>query len=231
MASSLMRTREKIMQTFYNIATGPLAWAAWLIFIGGSVWRIASMIALARKKEMAVVAYMSFGHAFRSIGRWLVPFATLGWRANPLLTATTFVFHVSLLLLALFAPGHAVMWDYLFGVSVWSLPEGAADALTLAAVACCLVFFGRRFLVPAVRYVTTTHDWAVLALVALPFISGFLAKMQLGDALLMSLIHVLSGEAVLVALPFTRLSHALFAPFTRAYMGSEFGGVRHCPDW
>ncbi|MCP3952439.1 MAG: nitrate reductase, partial [Desulfobacterales bacterium] len=25
--------------------------------------------------------------------------------------------------------------------------------------------------------------------------------------------------------------HMLFAPFTRAYMGSEFGGVRHARDW
>lgn len=219
------------MQAFYTIATGPLAWAAWFIFIAGSLWRIGSMIATARKKEMAVVAYMSPGYSLRSICRWLVPFGTLGWRANPGLTAATFAFHIALFLIVLFAPGHAVMWDYLFGVAVWSLPENVADGLTLAAIICCLFFIARRLFTPAVRYVTTVHDWAVLGLVILPLISGFLAKMQTGDTLLMSLVHVLSGEAVLIALPFTRLSHALFAPFTRAYMGSEFGGVRHCPDW
>ena len=219
------------MQTLYNIATGPLAWAAWFIFLAGSIWRIGSMISKARKKEMSALAYMSPGYSFRSIGRWLMPFGTLGWKANPALTVATFLFHIALLLLVLFAPGHTVMWDYSFGISLWSLPENVADGLTVAAIACCIFFFLRRLQIPAVRYVTTIHDWAVLALVTIPFISGFLAKMQVGDTLLMTLIHVLSGEAVLVAIPFTRLSHALFAPFTRAYMGSEFGGVRHCPDW
>ncbi len=219
------------MQNLYTIATGPLLWAVFAVFIAGSIWRVGSMIAVARKKEMSALAYMSAWYSLRSILRWLTPFATLGWRKNPDVTVATFLFHISLLLLLLFAPGHAVMWDYNFGLAIWSLPENMADALTIAAFLCCAYFFYRRVRVPAVRYVTTTHDWAVLALVMLPIVTGFLAKWQVGDGLLMSLIHVLSGEAVLVALPFTRLSHALISPFTRAYMGSEFGGVRHAPDW
>lgn len=219
------------MQTLYNIATGPLAWAAFAVFLAGSAWRIGSMISVARKKEMSAVAYMNAGYSFRSIFRWLTPFGTLGWKENPAMTAATFLFHISLLLLVLFTPGHAVMWDYCFGIAVWSLPEALADTLTLIAAGCCLFFLYRRLMIPAVRYVTTFHDWAVLALVMVPIISGFLAKYQVGDGLIMSLIHVLSGEAVIVAIPFTRLSHALFSPFTRAYMGSEFGGVRHVPDW
>lgn len=219
------------MQTIYNFATGPLAWAAWFIFIAGSFWRIGTTVALARKKEMSAVAYMSAGYSLRSIFRWLMPYATLGWRANPALTAVTFIFHIALALLVLFAPGHTVMWDYCFGVSLWSLPESVADALTVAALLCCAFFIGRRLFDACVRYVTTAHDWAVLVLVLLPIASGLLAKLQVADPLLMTLVHVLSGEAVLVAIPFTRLSHALLSPLTRAYMGSEFGGVRHCPDW
>jgi nitrate reductase gamma subunit len=219
------------MQTLYTIAVGPLLWVAFAVFVAGSIWRVGSMIATARKKEMSSVAYMSVGYSLRSILRWLVPFGSLGWKKNPGMTIATFLFHISLLFLILFSLGHTVMWDHNFGVRVWSLPENAANALTVAAVACCLYFFYRRLMNPAVRYATTAHDWAVLALVMLPLVSGFLAKWQVGDGLLMSLIHVLSGEAVLAALPFTRLSHALLSPFTRAYMGSEFGGVRHVPDW
>ena len=43
--------------------------------------------------------------------------------------------------------------------------------------------------------------------------------------------HIVSGEIMLMAIPFTRLSHMIFSPFTRAYMGSEFGAVRHVKDW
>ena len=45
------------------------------------------------------------------------------------------------------------------------------------------------------------------------------------------ILHILSGEVLLVAIPFTRLSHMLFAPLTRSYMGSEFGNVRNARDW
>ncbi len=42
---------------------------------------------------------------------------------------------------------------------------------------------------------------------------------------------MLAGELMLVAIPFTKLSHMLVFAFTRAYMGSEFGSVRNSRDW
>lgn len=219
------------MQAVYNFAVGPLLWVTLAVFLVGSAWRIFSMIALARKKDMNAVAYMDAGHSLRSIGRWLTPFATLGWRANPAMTVATFIFHFAILFLVLFASGHAVMWDYNFGLALWSLPENVSDVMTVTVILCCLFFAWRRIQLPAVRFVSRPHDWAVLALVLLPFATAFLARQHIGDNLLMSLLHVLSGSALIMAIPFTRLSHALFAPFARAYMGSEFGGQRHCPDW
>jgi nitrate reductase gamma subunit len=47
----------------------------------------------------------------------------------------------------------------------------------------------------------------------------------------MLILHILTGEILLVAIPFTRLSHMFFFFFTRAYMGSEFGSVRNARDW
>ena len=52
-----------------------------------------------------------------------------------------------------------------------------------------------------------------------------------GKARPKALLHVLFGEAILICLPFTRLSHAILIPFTRAYMGSESIGVRRTCDW
>ena len=40
-------------------------------------------------------------------------------------------------------------------------------------------------------------------------------------------VHIVTGAAWLMVIPFTRLIHMLWFPFTRAYMGSEFGAVRH----
>jgi len=47
----------------------------------------------------------------------------------------------------------------------------------------------------------------------------------------MIIIHGLSGALWLLLIPWTRLVHMLWFPFTRAYMGSEFGAVRHSKDW
>jgi len=79
--------------------------------------------------------------------------------------------------------------------------------------------------------VTSVSDYALLGLVAAPFVTGLLAYFQLGDVRVMTLAHILSGELMLGAIPFTRISHMLYAPLTRAYLGSEFGGVRHARDW
>jgi hypothetical protein len=62
-------------------------------------------------------------------------------------------------------------------------------------------------------------------------VTGLIAYFQWFDVRLFTLLHVLSGEAMLVAIPLTRISHMLFAPLTRAYMGSEFGAIRHAKDW
>jgi hypothetical protein len=71
----------------------------------------------------------------------------------------------------------------------------------------------------------------ILLLVAAPFVTGYFAYHQWFNYPLFLNLHIFSGEIMLVAIPFTRLSHMIFSPFTRAYMGSEFGAVRHAKDW
>jgi nitrate reductase gamma subunit len=70
-----------------------------------------------------------------------------------------------------------------------------------------------------------------LAIVVAPFVTGFLAYHQWLGYKFWLILHILSGEIMLVAIPFTRLSHMFFFPMTRGYLGSEFGYVRHVKDW
>ena len=219
------------MHEIYNFVSGPLAWIAWTIFILGSIYRLASMYSLARKKDGSSLAYMSWTYGLRSIMRWLIPFSTIGWKSDPLMTVTTFAFHICFIAVAVFLGGHVVVWDTAFGISLPSIPAAIGDIVSFIVIAACIVFALRRLMIPHVRSVTRPKDWFALGLVAMPFITGVLAYHQVGPSLLMTTLHVLSGEALLALIPFTRLSHALFVLFTRAYMGSEFGGVRHSHDW
>ncbi len=219
------------MHSLYNFVSGPLAWLAFIIFFGGCLYRLITLLILVHKKERFIYSYMSLKYSLRSILRWSTPFATENMRRHPLFTIVTFAFHICLVLTPIFLLAHATMIDESWNLNWWSLPEGAAEIMTLIVIACCLFFLIRRLVSPEVQYVTSVSDYVIIAIVAAPFITGLLAYYQWWDYQLMVILHILSGETMLVAIPFTRLSHMLFAPLTRAYMGSEFGGVRHARDW
>ena len=198
------------MNALYNFAVGPLAWIAFTVCIGGMIWRLWSLGRLARQRDASALAYMN-------------------WK--DLLTVANFVLHIGILLAVLFYSAHNVMWDYNFGFSLPSLPDGFMDAVTLATILACLVLGWRRLAVPASSYVTRQADWFSLLLVTGVMVTGFASAHGFGSESFMALLHVLFGEAILICLPFTRLSHAILIPFTRAYMGSESIGVRRTCDW
>lgn len=219
------------MIELYNFVSGPLAWIAWGIFLVGSLYRLISMYNLAKKKDGSSLAYMSWGYGLRSIFNWMIPFNSLGWKSDPLMTIATFAFHIGFLLVAVFLGAHVVLWDTAFGISIPSLPTQAGDIISFVVLAGCAIFAYRRLALPHVKGVTRPKDWFALIIVALPFLTGVLAYHQVGPVLMMTTLHILAGELLLALIPFTRLSHALFVLFTRAYMGSEFGGVRNSKDW
>lgn len=219
------------MHAVYSLLTGPLAWAAFGIFFGGIIYQLVSRALLARRRDTAVFEYWSFYYALRSILHWICPFASVNSRRHPMLTVVTFVFHVALLAAPLFLFAHISMIYEAFGVRWWFMPDAVADVLTVLVLAACIFFAVRRRVRPEVAYLTTGADYVILALVAAPFLSGFWAYHQLPGHSVATLLHIFSGEVLLAAIPFTRLSHMFFFPFTRGYMGSEFGAVRFARDW
>jgi nitrate reductase gamma subunit len=219
------------MDTLYIFISGPLAWVAFIIFIGGCLFRLISLIILVHRKEKFIYSYMSLKYSLRSILHWSTPFATENMRRHPLLTIVAFAFHICLLLTPIFLLAHVTLIDESWNVSWWTLPEGATQIMTLIVIAGCVFFLVRRIVSPEVHYVTYASDYIMLAIIAAPFVTGFFAYYQWFEYQIFMILHILSGEIMLVAIPFTRLSHMFFAPLTRAYMGSEFGGIRHARDW
>ena len=219
------------MHSLYNFVSGPLVWLAFIIFICGCLYRLITLIVLVHKKEKFIYSYMSWKYSLRSIVRWSTPFATENMRRHPAVTIVAFVFHICLILTPIFLLAHVTLVDESWDLSWWTLPDTLAAIMTLMVIAACVFFLVRRLVSPEVQYVTSASDYILLAIVAAPFITGILVYYQLFAYQILLILHILSGEIMLVAIPFTRLSHMLFAPLTRAYMGSEFGGVRHARDW
>lgn len=213
----------------YDFASGTLVWVAFIVFAGGIVYQIASMVQSAKKDK--VIPYMSLKYGLRSLFHWVIPFASRNMRQRYEVTIVTFAFHLCLVLLPIFLTAHVVMFASAWGPQWTTVSEGSATALTVLVILAGLFFLIRRLMLPEVRFVTSASDYVLLAVAAAPFVTGFMANRQWFDYETMVIIHMFSGAIMLMVIPFTRLAHMLFFPFTRAYMGSEFGAVRHAKDW
>lgn len=214
----------------YEIVRGPLVWIAFVGFFAGLVYRVVVTARLARR-EKVVLPTFDLGYGLRSIAHWLVPFASRSTRMNPLFTVVSYAFHVCLLVTPLFALGHAVLWQQSWGVRWWSLPERVTDVMTLVVIFGALFFAIRRLTRPEVRNVTTWSDFGLLAVVVAPFVTGFAAHHQWFSSEWTLIAHIVAGALWLLLIPWTRLVHMIWFAVSRAYMGAEFGSVRHARDW
>lgn len=216
--------------TLYNFVRGPLVWVAFIIFIGGSIYQLRSLILLARKQKV-VYPYMDLKFSLRSLFHWLIPFASRNWRIRWPITILTFLFHICLVFTPILLLSHNILVYESWGITWWTLPEGLADIMTLVVVITCIIFLLRRLFAPEVKFVTFDSDYLLLFIAFAPFITGFLAYHQL---LLqykdMVILHMLFGEIMLIAIPFTRLGHMFYFFLTRSFMGSDFA-FRHSKDW
>jgi nitrate reductase gamma subunit len=214
----------------YEFVSGPLVWIAFAGFFAGVTYKVIDMARLARK-EKVVLPTMDAKYGLRSLLHWIVPFAGRKTQLHPIYTAISYAFHICLLITPLFLMGHAVMWQKAWGIRWWSLPESVADIMTLLVIFACLFFIVRRLIRPEVRNVSYPSDFLLAVVVMAPFVTGFVAHHQWLPYRPVLIVHMTSGALAMLLIPWTRLVHMIWFAFTRAYMGSEFGAVRHSRDW
>jgi nitrate reductase gamma subunit len=206
----------------YEFVRGPLAWVAFTLFFVGSFYRIAYLL-YSGKEETVLDSSRSRKDAARSIVHGLVPFGSTYMRRQPLLTVVTFIFHLCVVIVPVFLLAHIVLWYESWEIQWWSLPDLLADLMALWVVLACGFFLYRRLMIPEVKQVSRPIDYGLPVIIFLTFLTGFLSYHQWGPYRPILILHIISGEVLLVVLPFTKLAHMLFFAFSRGYMGSEFG--------
>jgi nitrate reductase gamma subunit len=211
--------------------TGPGLWISFIVFFAGLAIRLIWLYTLSRKKDPVFYNHIDFKWGIKSILYWLVPFGSRSMRLAPVFTIVAFAFHLMLLGIPLFLQAHNLMWEEAFGFGLWSMPDGLADALTIALVGAGLFLFIRRIIRAEVRILNSPWDYTLLVLTLLPFITGFLAFHQIGPYKLLITLHVLSGEVLLILIPITKLSHMVLFFFSRLFIGFEMGGRRGARAW
>ncbi len=210
----------------YAFLTGFMLWLSILICLIGLIVRLVMYIRGLNWQldRVAYGAYPSQGFkgALRSIYKWLLPFGTHSWRKQPFMTIIFFGFHVGAVLVPVFLLAHNEVLKEQVGIRLFTLNPALADFLTWAVVISAVLLTLRRIALPEVRILTTGYDYFILFISAAPFVTGLIARYQLGDYSFWLTLHIICGEALLIAIPFTKLSHIILFFASRAQLGMDY---------
>ncbi len=212
----------------YAFLTGPMFYLSLAVFVIGLIVRVVLYIRGLDWKldRVAYRAHPKAGirGALRSVFFWLIPFGTRSWRTQPFMTVVFFIFHIGVVLVPLFLLGHNLFLQEALGFSFFfTLPPAAADALTWGVVVSAILLALRRVALPEVRILTTGYDYLILAISAAPFVTGLVCRYGAGDYSAWITAHVVAGELLLIAAPFTKLSHIVLYFMSRGQIGMDFG--------
>jgi nitrate reductase gamma subunit len=225
----IKRTRD--MHQLYSVATGPLLYLSFLLFLGGLLIQIVLLVRETYTKERFMFSFLSAKSAILSLSHWISPFGARVMRRNKAFTLVSFGFHLGLVGVPVFLFEHIMLVYEGWGLYWPALPRFLADGASVLVIAACVFFLIRRSRTPDLLFISTPLDFVIPVLVMVPFATGLWASYKLPGFTALHIVHILSGEVLISVIPFTRISHMVFGFFTRVYTSSEFGGTRAAKDW
>ena len=207
----------------YGLVRGPLVWVALGVFVLGLVYQAWRFYSTTRKREVILPPASLLGGVELPKPLSLADVSNSFLGVHPVMAVVTTVFHLLIIILPIFVLGHNVLLEESTGFSLFVFPEIVADGLTLIVILGGVFFFLRRILVRRVRAITSLYDYIILAIVIAPFVTGYMATQQWLDYDTILILHILAGELMLMAIPFTKLKHGLLLFLYRYMMNYE-----HC---
>jgi len=213
------------MDSISGFVEGPLLWAAWIVFIGGSIIRLISFFKRARQRDKVIFRHFSWKYVLLTWVRYLLPFNQTVAK-NPVFSILGYIFHICLIVVPLFIIAHIMYWEEsIWGWSWYSLalPDSWTPVLTWIVIGIGAVFFIRRLVRPEVRILSKPGDYLLVIVTILPFLTGFLASHTGFLTDYMRTIHIFCGELMLILIPLTKLSHYLLFFPSRMVIGIEWG--------
>ncbi len=186
---------------FSLFAEGPLLWIVFILFLAGVTARLSFFgikIITSPKGEQS-----GWGFTMPIFGRFFLPFHK-AIAKKPLYAVIRYAFHLGLFIVPIWLGGHVSLWEESrFGWSWSTIPDKTADWMTLMVITIAAFFLARRLVWPEARAGTSWADCLVIVIAGLPFLTGWFLTHGtldtvafLGDN--MRLIHVLSGEAMIL---------------------------------
>lgn len=207
------------MDRWLELAKGPIFQFAFLFMVLGLLRHlILALIGTFRAIKRANDKKIPFKTVMKATAAWLVPVNKL--QPNILFSIVSIVMHVGLIVVPIFLFSHVALWKKGIGIGWPALPLGPSDLLTLITIAAIFVLLAMRIVSSDGRNLSTFQDYALLVLLAIPFVSGYLAlhpELNPFGYKGTMLVHVLSADLLFILMPLTKLSHAVLMPGTQLF--------------
>lgn len=193
------------------------------VFVLGIVYRVLHLYFLGRKKSLAVPRGTQWGPGLNTIWRRSLFHPGMTNRGYFTLIAG-YTFHLGFLIALLLLAQHIDFFRALLGFGWPGLPTGAIDAAAILSIAALVAVLVHRIMDPVRRLLSDFQDYLTWLLTLLPLVTGFLLLRRIGpDYTTMFVLHILSLELLLIAVPFTKLMHMITVFPARWYNGASSG--------
>ncbi|MBI4832999.1 MAG: hypothetical protein HY801_15885 [Candidatus Lindowbacteria bacterium] len=209
----------------------------WLLWARGPAFKFAFLLMILGLLRQIILAVVGIAQAWNRAGdmtipkkvvfqttmQWLFPLKKLN-NNRPAYSAMSVIFHIGLILTPIFLLPHIELWRRGVGIGWPSLPHVLADVFTLVTVAAAIGLVIGRLGNKESRRISRVQDIVLPPLMALPFITGFLAMHPLWNPIDYSavmFIHVMSANVIFALIPFSKLGHIILLPTTQ--LVSELG--------
>ena len=204
---------------------------ALLDFARGPLFRLTFAIMLLGLARIVILELVGMYEAYRRAGDKNIPWGltiarTLQWifpvkrglNHRPVYSVMAILFHIGLIVVPIFLYAHVQLWENSVGFGWFTLPREWADILTITTIVFGLGIFIGRVAFRKSRMISRKQDYIWPLLLIVPFITGYICmNMTVSPSAYntLMLIHVLSGEVIFIALPFTKIAHCVLQPFSQ----------------
>lgn len=205
------------MPLWLNLANGPLMRFTLAILILGlarlvilTLWDLVVAVQRAHDRQ---IPYRS---VLTNTLSWLVPIKRIG-NTRHFYSLASIGFHIGILFASLFLSNHIEILYGVLGIRWMGLLKPAVDILTILMILSGGYLLAFRIYAPSSRALSKSMDYVLLVLLLGIFTSGFLAGRSWNpipyDYLMLA--HTLMGGALLLTIPFTKISHCVLFPLIR----------------
>jgi NAD-dependent dihydropyrimidine dehydrogenase PreA subunit/nitrate reductase gamma subunit len=187
--------------TFDSLIEGPFLLFSLAFFTVGVIIRLAlSSYAIVKNRGKKETSDRSLPSIFPG---FIVPLLSLA-RRRPFYFLIRLLFHVSLVVVAVWYSGHIALWEASALEMSWSaIPDEVADYMSIGVMLLLLYFLVRRIGNPLLRSISSFSDYLLVFITGAPFLTGYLLTHGTADNVWfigdhMETLHIVSGEVMLI---------------------------------